>query len=235
MALAMNAALRWLADFVRGRTGPWPDGSTRLRVYVIAAVLLFAGISVLIYDFRQPLWPLYPGSIAVHLIYVAGPIGLFYRSRASYIYAYLNVLIGAITTAGAVFMLPLGSIFRAVADVSLFELNVILICIFVGVLALCGFGVWNLEPFYKQLVSWRAALKGPTYGLVIVGGIFIVAWSIVQALDPTFFTDLMVANPNYQASAVALVVIAALPILASLLWAYVSLRSRAVRDSFDLP
>lgn len=235
MPLAMNAAIRWLADFVRGRSGPWPDSGARLRVHVIAAMLLFGGICVLVYDFRQPLWPLQPDSIAVHLIYVAATIGLFFRSRAAYMYAYLYTLIGAITTAGALFMLPLAAIFRAVADYPDFELNVILVGIFVGGLALFGLGVWKLESLYKQIVSWRGLLQGPTNGLVIVGGVFIIAWSIVQAVDPTLFADLMVTNPSYKASAVALLAIAVLPILAAFLWAYISLRSRAVRDAFDLP
>ena len=235
MPLAMNAAIRWLADFVRGRSGPWRDSGARLRVYVIAAMLLFGGICVLVYDFRQPLWPLQPGSIAVHLTYVAATVGLFYRSRAAYMYAYLYTLIGAITTAGALFMLPLAAIFRAVADDPIFELNVILVCIFVGMLALWAIGVWKFEPFYERLVSWRRPLQGPTYGLVIVGGMFIIAWSIVQAVDPTLLTDLMLSNPSYKASAVTLLPIAVLPILAAFLWAYISLRSRAVRDAFDLP
>ncbi|HET9341924.1 MAG TPA: hypothetical protein VFO25_03265 [Candidatus Eremiobacteraceae bacterium] len=231
----MNAAIRWLADFVRGRSGPWPDSGTRLRVYIIAAMLLFGGICVLVYDFRQPLWPLYPGTIALHLIYVAATVGLFYRSRAAYMYAYLYTLLGAITTACALFMLPLEAIFRSLADDPIFELNVILICIFVGVLALLGYGVRKLEQLYKLLVSWRATLQGPTYGLVVVGGMFIIAWSVVQAVDPNFFTELMIENPSYNASAVGLLAIAVLPILAAFLWAYISLRSRAVRDAFDLP
>lgn len=235
MPLAMNAAIRWLVDFVRGRSGPWPDSGARLRVYVIAAMLLFGGICVLVYDFRQPLWPLQPGSIAIHLMYVAATIGLFYRSRAAYMYAYLYTLIGAIATAGALFMLPLAAIFRAVADDPILDSNLILDCIFVGALALGALGIWKFEPLYKKLVAWRKPLQGPTYGLVVVGGIFIIAWSIVQAIDPTLFADLMIANPSYKASAVALLLIAVLPILASFLWAYISLRSRAVRDAFDLP
>lgn len=234
MALAMNAAIRWLADFVRGRPGPWRNSGARLRVYVIAAMLLFGGISVLAYDFRQPLWPLYPGSIVVHLIYVGAAVGLFYRSRAAYILAYLNILVGAITTASALFILPLAPIFRAIASDPAFELNVILICIFVGVLALFGVGVVKLDPCYKLLVSWRARVEALTYGLVIVGGIFIVVWSVVQAVDPTFFADIMAANPGVKASAFALLAIAVLPILAAFLWAYISLRSRAVRDAFEL-
>ena len=235
MPIAMNAAIRWLADFVRGRSGPWPDSGARFRVYVIAAMLLFGGICVLVYDFRQPLWPLQTSSIAVHLIYVAATIGLFYRSRAAYMYAYLYTLIGAITTAGACFMLPLAAMFRAIADNPIFDSNLILDCIFVVALALWALGIWKFEPLYKKLVSWRTRLQGPTYGLVVVGGLLIIAWSIVQAIDPTLFADLMVSNPSYNASVVGLLAIAVLPILAAFLWAYISLRSRAVRDAFDLP
>lgn len=234
MDAAMHAAIRWLGDFVRVRSGPWPDDQARIRVFAIAAVLIFSGLCVIVYDFRQPLWPLDTGSIATHLIYVAVPAGLFFRSRAAYFYAYLYVLVGSMTTAVALFMVPLAYVFRAVADEPLFALDAVLLGIFVCVLASFALGVWKLEPLYKRLLSWRASLFAPAYGLVVVGSVFVIAWSVVQAIAPTlpaaFLTD-----PKNQAVGLPALAIAALPTLASLLWAYISLRSRAVRDAFELP
>lgn len=235
MPLAMNAAIRWVGDFVRGRSGPWPDKQAQLRIYIIATILIFGGLCIIIYDFRQPLWPLYPATIALHAFYAAAPAGLFYRSRAAYMYTYLYTLIGAASVASAASILPLASIFRAFADDPIYELNVVLICIFVGVIGLFGLGVWRLDQLYKKLVSWHTKLQGPAYGLVVVGGVFIIAWSISQAVDPTMFTDFMAANPTDQTLATAILEIAVLPMLAALLWAYTSLRSRAVRDAFELP
>lgn len=72
-------------------------------------------------------------------------------------------------------------------------------------------------------------------GFVIVGWIFLTAWSVVDMVVGSSFVQTWLANPDYLASLrVGLIAFLALPMFGYCLWSYTTLRSRAVRDAFYL-
>lgn len=237
MALAMDAAIRWLADFVRWRTDAWPDNGIRLRIVAISSAIVIMSMSTITDNVRQGLLSIQQiANALVALLFVSAAVGLCYRSKAAYIAAYVFTLTLSASLAFAAVWLPIfallaqnvhaGEPIPPLTIVDAFSL------IFVSFLIFVAFRFLEVRDALRRIGT---LLDSAIAGFVIVGWIFLTAWSVVDMVVGSSFVQTWLANPDYLASLrVGLIAFLALPMFGYCLWSYTTLRSRAVRDAFYL-
>ena len=234
----MNAAIRWLADFVRGRTGEWPDRGDRLRVLAIAAVIVISSAATIVYGYRQGLLTgeqIYQCLAA--LLFIAAAVGLYYRSKAAYIGAYIFSLVLMASLAMPTVWLPVFAVLAwngqnsaPISAMAIVEAWSILWTAFFVYAAL------RFIEFYGWLRRIGTKFGAALSGLIIVGGIFLVVWSAIDMSVGNSFVQAWMTDPEYYAAIrLGLVALLTPPIFAYAWWSYATLRSRAVRDAFGLP
>ena len=238
MALAMDAAIRWLADFIRWRTDAWPDNGVRLRVVAISSAIVIMCVSTISDNVRQ-------GLLATQqilntwlaLLFVAAAVGLYYRSKAAYVAAYIFTLTLSASFSFAAVWLPIfallaqnGQAGHPIPPLMIVDAtSIIWVAFFV-------FVVYRFLEVYGALRRIEAKLDSAIAGFVIVGWIFIAAWSVLDMVAGSSFVQAWLTNSDYLASLrVGFVAFVALPMFGYCLWSYATLRSRAVRDAFHLP
>jgi len=236
MALAMSAALRWLADSVRGRAGAWTDPGTRLRVLAIAAVVFVSNLSALAVDLR------YPASIAPSshvfgdVACVIGAVGLLFRSKLAYMVAYIYTFVLGVSSASGIIWIPILAVTSGnVQAGSPFDGQLIQQIWMLLWVALLVFGVWKYYWLYDRLRRFAERFQSPLYGAVMAGAAIILAWSIVNGIAPALVGGWLASTAIDPYLRLALFAAVLLLVYAYTMWSYATLRSRAVRDAFDLP
>lgn len=235
---AMNADIRWWADFARGRPSEWPDGGIRLRVLAIASVILLTSLATIVENVRAGL--LTPDQIVYSifaLLFCLAAIGLNYRNRVAYFIAYLFTLSLFATLAVSVVWLPIfaGIAWNGQENSPTSPLTIVDIWAVI-VLAIYIFIALRYYEFYAALRRVVAKLEYPIAGLVVVGGIFVIIWSGLDLTIGNAFVQAWMTNATYYASMrLGVVALLDVPLFAYSLWSYITLRSRAVRDAFSLP
>jgi hypothetical protein len=101
--------------------------------------------------------------------------------------------------------------------------------------AMLAASVWRFSDLYKWLCRFRDRFVSPLYGVVIAGATLGIAWSIVNTIAPLVVNGWLstpAVDPDVRLALFSIVLIL---MMAYLMWSYATLRSRAVRDAFDLP
>lgn len=234
-ALAVNAAIRWLGDFVCGRGGAWADTGTRLRVQVIASLLVLQGVCAFVVELRDPQQPV-AFYIAIDVACIAAGAGIWWRSKAAYLVAFINTLFAALLGSAAAVFLPIialvGWDIRAGSPVDTALIADAFLLVGIAIFAV---GAWKFYPLAKWLRRRSDRLESPLFGLVIVGASLVIAWSSINAIDPTLILGWLSNKAFDPDLRMALLFLILVPMFAYILWSYVTLRSRAVRDAFELP
>lgn len=236
MALAMNAAIRWLADSVRGRAGAWTDRGVRLRVIAIAAIILIGNLSALVDDLRAPP-PIAPAlHVVIDAVVIVGAIGVLFRSKLAYMVAYLYTFVLGMSAASGVIWIPILAVMSgdvqagSPVDGQLIEQGAMLLW-----MALLVLGVWKYYWLYERLRRFAVRFQAPLYGLVIAGAAIVVAWSIVNGVAPSLVGTWLASTQIDPYLRLAFFAAVLLLVYAYTMWSYATLRGRAVRDAFDLP
>jgi len=236
MALAMNAALRWLGDFVRGRAGGWTDAGTRLRVFVIAGILFVGGAGFLIDDARTQV-PIVPSwHYASDIVCIIGAGGLVFRMKLAYLISYAYTLVFSVLAAAGTISIPIQTVMSWDKQAGS-PVNMLLIaCVGAALwLVLIVGGIWKYDRVFEWMRALDARIHSPLYGLVMAGAVVAAAWSIVNAITPAIISGWLSAPQVDPYVRLVLLSVVLVLVFAYAMWSYVTLRSRAVRDAFDLP
>lgn len=229
----MNGAIRWLGDFVRGRTDPWSDRAARGRVLAIAAVICISSLGAVVDEVRNSRVLL----AVIYAIWAAAGASLFVRSKAAYIASFVFTLLVTASFSYAAIWLPLFGVLAADTqggdplgpELVVYAWEIL----WLGLFALVA---WRYFALYAWLRRTAPAIEPPLLGFAIVGAILLVAWSVAEAIVGTSWVQTWMTNPSYYGAVrIGAAVVSALPIFVYCMWSYVTLRSRAVRDAFDLP
>ncbi|HYK53813.1 MAG TPA: hypothetical protein VEV38_09820, partial [Candidatus Eremiobacteraceae bacterium] len=227
----------WLADFVRGRKGEWPDAGARLRVYAIASVVLISSVAAVMGELLH--WSASsPINLFGDTVSIGAGIGLFFRSKASYIVTYIFALILTMTNSIAAVVIPLIAFLVAQSqDSTAIDLTFfIYIWIVYWLAALAIIYVWAFIPTYEFFKAIGRRIAEPLSGLYLLGALFTVAWSITGAIVGISNVQTLISKAALpRVSMLTLIMLLLLPALPFGFWMYTTLRSRAVRDAFDLP
>lgn len=232
----MNAAIRWLADSVRGRAEDWPDPGTRLRVLAIATILLIGNLSACADDLRYP--PAIAPSLHVvgDIACVIGAIGLLFRSKLAYMIAYVYTFVLGVSAASGIIWIPILAVMSGnVQAGSPFDGQLVQQIWMLLWIALLVFGVWKYHWLYERSRSIAARFQSPLYGAVMAGAAIMLAWSIVNGIAPALVGGWLATTAIDPYLRLALFAVVLLLVYAYTMWSYATLRSRAVRDAFDLP